>query len=117
MMSLRSVIRDLALLCLAIPVGWWGGDAGKDCVASSSSSTSRGSDAWLEFQMMGAGPQAALTAYNPGKRTLYVYQRIGEGNSNISCSYSFTVSNPGGPSSGRTVRSGSRSRSVDFEPC
>lgn len=47
--------------------------------------------------MMGAGAQAALTAYNPGKRTLYVYQRIGEGNSNISCSYSFTVSNPGGP--------------------
>ncbi len=67
--------------------------------------------------MMGAGPQAALAAYNPGKLTLYVYQRIGEGNSNISCSYNFTVSNPGKPISGRTVRSGSRSPSVDFEPC
>ncbi len=97
MMSLRCVIRDLAFLCLAIAVGWWARDAGKTVWASSSSSASRGSDAGLDFQMMGAGPQAALTVYNPGNRTLYVYQRIGEGNSNISCSYSFTVSNPGGP--------------------
>ena len=45
--------------------------------------------------MMGAGPQAMLTVFNPGNRTLYVYQRIGEGNSHISCSYSFSVSEPG----------------------
>jgi hypothetical protein len=94
MMRVGSVVRGLALVCLAVAVGWWARAAGTTVLAQKSS---RGSDAGLEFQMTGAGPQAALTVYNPGNRTLYVYQRIGEGNSHISCSYSFTVSNPGGP--------------------
>lgn len=98
MMRVGSVVRGLALVCLAVAAGWWIRGAGTTVLAqrSSSSSSSRGSDAGLEFQLTGAGPQAMLTVYSPGNRTLYVYQRIGEGNTNISCSYSFTVSNPGG---------------------
>jgi hypothetical protein len=94
MMRVGSVVRGLALVCLAVAVGWWLRGAGRTVLADSSS---RGSDAGLEFQMTGAGPQAALTVYNPGNRTLYLYQRIGEGNSHISCAFSFTVSSPGGP--------------------
>ncbi len=100
-MRVGSVVRGLALVCLAVAVGWWARGAGTTVLAqrssSSSSSSSRGGDTGLEFQMIGAGPQAMLTVYNPGNRTLYVYQRIGQGDSNVSCSYSFTVSNPGGP--------------------
>jgi hypothetical protein len=94
MMRVGSVVRGLALVCLAVAVGWWARGAGTTVLAQKSS---RGSDAGLEFQLTGAGPQAMLTVYNPENRTLYVYQRIGEGGSNISCSYRFTVSNPGGP--------------------
>jgi len=54
-------------------------------------------DSSLAFQMTGVGTQAALTVYNPANRTLYVYPRIGEGNSYVSCSYSFRVSRPGAP--------------------
>jgi hypothetical protein len=100
MMRVESVVRGLALVCLAVAVGWWARGASSPVLAqksSSSSSSSRGGDAGLEFQLTGAGPQAMLTVYNPENRTLYVYQRIGEGGSNISCSYRFTVSNPGGP--------------------
>jgi hypothetical protein len=96
MMRVGSVVRGLALVCLAVAVGWWARGAGTTVLAQGSSS-SRGGDTGLEFQLTGAGPQAMLTVYNPGNRTLYVYQRIGEGGSNISCSYKFTVSSPGGP--------------------
>jgi hypothetical protein len=100
MMRFGSAVGGVAVVCLAVAVGWWVRGAGTAVLAqrsssSSSSSSSRGGDAGLEFQMSGAGPQAMLTVYNPGNRTLYVYQRIGEGGSSIGCSYSFTVSNPG----------------------
>src|SRR6185437_4173808 len=100
MMRLGSVIRGVALVCLAVAAGWWARSGAITVLAqksSSSSSSSRGGDAGLEFQLVGAGPQAMLTVYNSENRTLYVYQRIGEGNSYISCSYSFRVSNPGAP--------------------
>jgi len=98
-MRLRSVVRDLALVCLAVAVGWWGRDAGKPVLAqrSSSSSSSRGSDADanLAFQFVGSGPQQSLAVFNPDNHTIYVYPRVGEGNSHISCEYSFTINRPG----------------------
>ena len=92
-------LRGLVLMCAAVAVGWWAKGAGTPVLAqrSGSSSSSSRSGEGLEFQMSGAGPAAVLTVFNPGNRTLYVYQRIGEGNSHISCSYSFTVSAPGAP--------------------
>lgn len=94
-----SVLRSFVLLCAAVAVGWWAKGAGTPVLAqrSGSSSSSSRSAEGLEFQMSGAGPAAVLTVFNPSNRTLYVYQRIGEGNSHISCSYSFTVSSPGAP--------------------
>jgi hypothetical protein len=47
--------------------------------------------------MTGAGPDASLTMYNPENRTLYVYPRIGAGNPQINCTYSFRVTKPGAP--------------------
>jgi hypothetical protein len=104
MMRVRSVVRDLVLLCLAVAIGWWGRGANTAVLAqhsssSPSSSSSRGGsatgDPTLAFQMTGNGPDAALTLYNPGNRTLYVYERAGAGNSVVNCTYSFAIANPG----------------------
>ena len=89
-MRLRSVLRDLALLCLAVAVGWWVRGAETTVLAQRSSS-----DAALVFQLTGIGSQQSLAVFNPQNHTLYVYPRIGEGNSHISCEYSFTIANPG----------------------
>jgi len=102
MMRLRSVLRDLVLVCLAVSIGWWLRGAGTTVLAqrSSSSSSARGSsgtDASLAFQFNGSGPQQSLAVYNPGNHTLYVYPRVGQGNSHISCEYSFTIDRPGAP--------------------
>jgi hypothetical protein len=96
-----SFIRDLALVGLAAAAGWWwrGGSA-VVLAQHASSSSARDSSAGvssLAFQMTGTGPQAALTVYNPANQTLYVYSRIGEGNSYLNCSYSFHISRPGAP--------------------
>jgi hypothetical protein len=90
MMHLRSVVRDLALLCLAVAVGWWWRGAGTTVLAQRS-----GSDANLAFQFVGSGPQQSLAVISPESHTLYVYPRVGEGNSHISCEYSFTINRPG----------------------
>jgi hypothetical protein len=104
MMRVRSVVRDLVLLCLAVAIGWWGRGADTAVLAqhssSTSSSSSRGGTATadpltLAFQMTGNGPDAALTLYNPGNRTLYVYERAGAGNSVVNCTYSFAIASPG----------------------
>jgi hypothetical protein len=97
MVRARAVVRDLALLGVAVAAGWWLHDAGTTVLAqrSSSSSSARGGDVGLAFQLVGNGPQQSLTVYNPDNHTLYVYPRVTEGNSHISCLYSFTVARPG----------------------
>jgi hypothetical protein len=98
-MRLHPVVRDLTLVAIAVSVGWWLRGAGTTVLAqrSSSSSSSRGSDAGLEFQLSAGGPQSSLTVYSSANHTLYVYPRVGVGNSNISCEYSLTVERPGAP--------------------
>jgi hypothetical protein len=99
MMRMRSVVRDVALLCLAVAAGWWVRGAERPVLAagsnSSSSYSARGADGNLAFQLVGNGPQQSLTVYSPEDHTLYVYPRVTEGNSHISCVFSFTVSRPG----------------------
>jgi hypothetical protein len=76
MARLGSFIRVLALVGLAAAAGWWWRGAGSIVLAQhASSSSSRDSsvgDSTLAFQMTGAGPQAALTVYNPANHTLYI---------------------------------------------
>ena len=93
MMRHGSVIRDLALLCLAVAVGWWWRGAGTAVLAQRSG----GSSSTLAFQMTGVGPDALLTVYNADSHTLYMYPRIGAGSSTVNCAYSFKVPSPGAP--------------------
>ena len=93
MMRVRSVVRDLVLVCLAVALGWWWRGAGTAVLAQRSG----GSSSTLAFQMIGTGPDALLTVYSPDNRTLYMYPRIGAGSSTVNCAYSFKVSSPGAP--------------------
>lgn len=99
MMRHGSVVRDLALLCLAVAVGWWWRGVGMTVLAqrSGGSSSARGGDSTLAFQMTGTGPDALLSVYNPENRTLYMYPRIGAGSSTVNCAYSLKVPSPGAP--------------------
>ncbi len=102
MMRLRSVVRDVVLLGLAVAIGWWVRGAGTTVLAQRSGSSSShgsdggaGSEASMAFQMMGAGPNAGLAVYNPANRTLYVYNHVGDGNSEVNCSFSYAIPTPG----------------------
>ncbi|HUD22018.1 MAG TPA: hypothetical protein VMQ60_04175 [Acidobacteriaceae bacterium] len=102
MVNLRSVVRDLAVVCVAVAVGWWGRDAGNPVLAqrSNSSSTSRGmstGDSSLAFQFDSGAPQQSLSVYDPASRTIFVYPRVGVGNTYINCEYSLTITVPGAP--------------------
>ena len=109
-MRLHPVVRDLTLVAIAVSVGWGLRGAGTTVLAqrSSSSSSSHGSDAGLEFQLSAGGPQSSLTVYSSANHTLYVYPRVGVGNSQINCEYSLTVEGQGRRLSGRTAQSGTR---------
>jgi len=101
-MQIRSAIRELVLVGMAVTVGWWLRGAGTSVFAQRSSSTparggSSSGETPLGFQMSGIGREMGLTIYNPGNRTLYVYPGIGSGNSYVACEYSFTISAPGAP--------------------
>ena len=97
-MRVHPVVRLIAVAGIAVSVGWWLRGADTAVMAQRSSSSSRsGVDAELEFQLSAGGPQSSLTVYNPANHTLYVYPRVGVGNSSISCEYSLTVANPGAP--------------------
>ena len=94
MMRLGSVVRDLALVCLAVAVGWWWRGAGTTVLASSIEFVCRQRRTW-RFSSSGAGRSSRSRSINPENHTLYMYPRVAEGNSHISCEYSFTVNKPG----------------------
>ncbi len=96
-MRVRELLRDCVLIGAAAAVGWWAHGAGTPVAAGSLSSSGgdASANAGLAFQFMGVGSQADLAVYNPANRTLYVYPRVGVGNSHISCEYSFHIRQPG----------------------
>ena len=68
-MRLHPVVRDVALVVIAVSAGWWLRGAGTTVLAgsNSSSSSSRGSDAGLEFQLSAGGPHVVADGVQPGK--------------------------------------------------
>ncbi len=98
-MRVRSLLRDLVLVCLAVGIGWWarGGSFPVHAQHSSSSSDSaRDGGSSLGFQFGGTGLEGSLTLYNPANHTLYVYPAAAS-NSYINCAYTLRVESLGGP--------------------
>jgi hypothetical protein len=73
-----------------LAVGFWLG-AGRTVKASSYQSG--GGD--VEFQLTGINPTSSLLVYQPGTKTVYVYQGATTGNSALQCSFMFQLDKPG----------------------
>ncbi len=80
-MRVREWLRDAVLVAAAVGVGWWMHGVGAVHAA--------GGDGGMAFQFTPGGDQSSLAVYDPEERTLYVYPRVGVGNSHIGCQYMF----------------------------
>lgn len=50
----------------------------------------------LQFQLTGVNEHSSLLLYDPGSKTVYVYQGATTGNSELYCSFKFQLDRPGG---------------------
>lgn len=73
-----------------LAVGFW---LGADRAAGASTNQGGGGD--VEFQLTGISPTSSLMVYQPGMKTVYVYQGATTGNSALQCSFMFQLDRPG----------------------
>lgn len=83
--------NGLALLGV-LALGLWLGSG--RTVKAASSTYAYGGD--VQFQLAGVSQQSSLLLYDPGSKTLYVYQGATTGSSNVLCSFMFHLDRPGG---------------------
>lgn len=81
--------NGLALIGV-LALGFWLG-AGRTVNASNNES-SMGD---VEFQLTSVSPSSSLLVYQPGTKTVYVYQGATTGNSALQCSFMFQLQRPG----------------------
>ena len=82
----RNGLAILGVLAL----GFWLG-SGRTVNAS----TYQASGGDVEFQLTGISPTSSLLVYQPGTKTVYVYQGATTGNSALQCSFMFQLNKPG----------------------
>ena len=81
--------RNLLALIGVLALGFWLG-SGRTVKAATNG---YGGD--LQFQLAGVNEHSSLLVYQPGSKTLYVYQGATTGNSNLPCSFMFQLDRPG----------------------
>lgn len=81
--------NGLALIGV-LALGFWLG-AGRT-VSASNGESSTGD---VEFQLTTVSPTSSLLVYQPGAKTVYVYQGATTGNSALQCSFMFQLQRPG----------------------
>ena len=81
--------NGLAILGV-LAAGFWLG-AGR--TVNASSYQSGGGD--VEFQLTGINETSSLLVYQPGTKTVYVYQGATTGNAALQCSFMFQLDKPG----------------------
>ena len=74
----------------ALALGCWLGASGT--VRASSSATC----GEVQFQLDTVSEHSSLLVYQPGTKTVYVYQGAATGNSNLQCSFKYQLGTPGG---------------------
>jgi hypothetical protein len=82
--------RNGLALVGVLAVGFWLG-AGRTVSASNYQSGTGD----VEFQLTGINPTSSLLVYQPGTKTVYVYQGATTGNSALQCSFMFQLDRPG----------------------
>jgi len=73
-----------------LALGFW---LGSGRTVNASSYQSGGGD--VEFQLTGISPTSSLLVYQPGTKTVYVYQAATTGNAALQCSFMFQLEKPG----------------------
>ena len=86
----QSIVRDLALVTLALAVGWWAHTPSRAVHAAESYESPF-------FQFSTAAGEGTLTLYSPNDRSLYVYSGVLTGSSNKNCTYAIKLGRAGGP--------------------
>ncbi|MGA2206218.1 MAG: hypothetical protein ABSG10_05760 [Terracidiphilus sp.] len=81
--------NGLALVGI-LALGFW---LGEDRTVRASSYDSGGGN--VEFQLTGINPTSSLLVYQPGTKTVYVYQGATTGNAALQCSFMFQLNKPG----------------------
>ncbi len=82
--------RNCLALAGVLVAGFWLG-SGRAVNASSYQSGGGG----VEFQLTGINPTSSLLVYQPGTKTVYVYQGATTGNAALQCSFMFQLDKPG----------------------
>jgi hypothetical protein len=82
-------LRNGLALAGVLALGFWLG-AGRTVKASSYDSGDG-----VQFQLTGISPTSSLLIYQPGAKTVYVYQGATTGNAALQCSFMFQLDRPG----------------------
>jgi len=82
-------LKNILALAGVLALGLWL-DAARTAKASSDDGEG------VEFQLTsGMNPTSSLLVYQPGTKTVYVYQSATTGNSALQCSFMFQLTRPG----------------------
>ncbi len=82
--------RNGLALVGVLALGFW---LGSGRTVNASSNQSSGGD--VEFQLTGINETSSLLVYQPGTKTVYVYQGATTGNAMLQCSFMFQLDKPG----------------------
>ncbi len=82
-------LKSIFALVGVLAFGFWLG-AGRTAKASSDDD-----GAGVQFQLTGISPASSLLVYQPGTKTVYVYQGATTGNNALQCSFMFQLTRPG----------------------
>ncbi|HEU5350188.1 MAG TPA: hypothetical protein VFU55_01220 [Terracidiphilus sp.] len=82
-------MKGAVIAVAALALGLWLGNA------RAARASNYANDGGLQFQLAGVSEHSSLLVYQPGTRTVYVYQAATTGSSYIGCSYMFHVGRPG----------------------
>lgn len=94
-MKIRSLVRDLALVLVALAAGWWA-HAPSRAVHAAEYHAAQVADTPF-FQFSNVAGEGTLTLYSASDRTLYVYSGVLTGSSNKNCTYSIKLGRAGAP--------------------
>jgi hypothetical protein len=82
-------LKGLFALAGMLALGLWLG------AAHTAKASSDDDGAGVQFQLAGISEQSSLLVYQPGTKTVYVYQGATTGSNSLQCSFMFQLTRPG----------------------
>ena len=82
-------VKNALVLAGVLALGLWLG------AAHTATASSEDDSAGVQFQLTDVSPAGSLLVYQPGTKTVYVYQGATTGNNALQCSFMFQLTRPG----------------------